>query len=89
MTQGHLRDRREVIREEPAMHAPIARALAEGPRTVPQIAAAIGEPANEVLLWVMGMRRYRQIVEIPDADDEGFFTYALVHEEQEHEEEEG
>ncbi|MGC8509817.1 MAG: MarR family transcriptional regulator [Acidimicrobiales bacterium] len=82
MSEGRLRDRREVIREEPAMHARIIRALAEGPRTIPQIAAAMGEPPNEVLLWVMGMRRYRQIVEVPDADDEGFFAYALVQEEE-------
>ncbi len=64
------------------MHAPISRALAQGPLTIPQIADAVGEPANEVLLWVMGMRRYRQIVEIPDADDDGFFSYALVAEEE-------
>ncbi len=82
MSEARLRDRREVIREEPAMHASIVRALAEGPLTIPQIAVAIGEPPNEVLLWVMGMRRYRQVVEVPDADDEGFFLYALVQEEE-------
>jgi len=73
-----LRDRREIIREETAMHAPILAALADGPLTIPEIAAAIGHPANEVVFWVMGMRRYRLLGEEPDADDDGFFHYTLT-----------
>jgi hypothetical protein len=73
-----LRDPREVIREEPLMHAPIRAALAGGPLTVPELAAAIGRPANEVLYWVMGMRRYRKLVEVPEPTDEGYFRYALA-----------
>ncbi len=72
------RDRREVIRDEPLMHAPIRRELAGGPLTVPELAARLGRPPEEVLLWVMGMRRYRQVVEVPDSDDEGYFRYELV-----------
>jgi hypothetical protein len=72
-----LRDPREVIREEPAMHRPILEALAGGPLTVPQIAEAIGKPAHEALYWVMGMRRYGLLVEQPEADDDGYFLYAV------------
>lgn len=72
-----LRDPREVIREEMAMHAVIAAALADGPLTVPAIAEAIGHPAEEVLYWVMGMRRYGHLVELPDDEDEGYFPYGL------------
>jgi hypothetical protein len=75
-----LRDTREVIREEPLMHAPILAALAAGPLTVPEIAEAIGRPSHEVLFWVMGMRRYRILVEVPDADDDGYFHYAVKEE---------
>jgi hypothetical protein len=75
-----LRDTREVIREEPLMHAPILAALAAGPLTVPEIAEAIGRPSHEVLFWVMGMRRYRILVEVPDADDDGYFRYAVKEE---------
>lgn len=72
-----MREIREVVREEPLMHRPIEAALADGPRTVPAIAAAIGRPANETLIWVMGMRRYGKVVELPEADDDGYFQYAL------------
>lgn len=76
-TERSLRDPREVIREEMTMHAVIKAALADGPLTVPQLAEAIGHPAEEVLYWVMGMRRYGHLVEMPDEDDEGYFPYAL------------
>ena len=76
-----LRDPREVIREEPLMHKVIVEALAGGPATIGEIAEHIGHPANEVLFWVMGMRRYGHVVEVPDPTDEGYFRYAGVHQE--------
>jgi predicted Rossmann fold nucleotide-binding protein DprA/Smf involved in DNA uptake len=76
-----LRDPREIIREEPMMHSPILAALRAGPLTVPEIAEHIGHPANEVLFWIMGMRRYGHVVEVPDPTDEGYFRYASVHQE--------
>ncbi len=76
MTQ-ELRAPYEVIREEPLMHKPIKEALADGPLTIPQIAEAIGFPTHEVVYWVMGMRRYGHLVEIPEADDDGYFPYAI------------
>ena len=71
-----LRDPREIIREEPLMHQPILAALEAGPLTVPEIAEQIGHPSDEVLFWVMGMRRYGHVVEVEDATDEGYFRYA-------------
>lgn len=79
-----LRDPREIIREEPMMHSPILWALRAGPLTVPEIAEHIGQPSNEVLFWVMGMRRYGHVVEVSDdtsPTDEGYFRYASVHQE--------
>lgn len=71
-----MRDTREVIREETLMHRPILEALAAGPLTVPEIAAAIDEPADETLFWVMGMRRYGKLVETEEVD--GYFRYGKV-----------
>lgn len=71
-----LRDPREIIREEPLMHKPILAALEAGPLTVPEIAQQIGHPSDEVLFWVMGMRRYGHVVEFEDPTDEGYFRYA-------------
>jgi hypothetical protein len=72
-----MREPREIIREEPLWHASILAAVSGGPQTVPQIAETIGRPANEVLYWVMGMRRYDKLVESGDADADGYFRYGV------------
>jgi len=77
-TRQTLRDPREVIREEMAMHGVIKAALADGPLTVPQLAEKLGHPTDEVVYWVMGMRRYGHQIELPDEDDEGYFPYAVT-----------
>ena len=69
------RDDREVIREEPMMHARILVALQGGPLTVPEIAAAIDAPTHETVFWVMGMRRYGWLAEIKGATVDGYFQY--------------
>lgn len=69
------RDVREVVREEPVMRGQILAALADGPLTVPEIAAAIAAPTHEVVFWVMGMRRYGWLAEIKGATVDGYFQY--------------
>ena len=46
MSTTLVRDIREIVREEPLMHRPILEALAGGPLTVLEIAAAIGHPTR-------------------------------------------
>jgi hypothetical protein len=75
------RDTREIIRDEHLMRRHILAALEAGPLIIPQIAEAIGRPTHEVMFWVMGMRKYGFVVEIKEADDEGFFPYELVQQE--------
>lgn len=75
MTGTAQRDVREIIREEPAMRGRIVAALAEGPGTIPEISASIGSPEREVVFWVMAMRRYGYLSEVPGATDEGYFRY--------------
>ena len=70
-----IRDVREVVREEPVMRAQILAALRDGPLTVPEIAQAIGAPTDEVVFWVMGMRRYGWLAEIKGATVDGYFQY--------------
>ncbi len=72
---GTQRDVRELVREEHAMRAPILAALADGPLSVPELAERLGYPGREVMFWIMGMRRYGYIAEVPGADDEGYFRY--------------
>jgi len=69
------RETREVVREEMANHGRILAVLADGPHTIPEIAEAIGEPTHEVVVWVMGMRRYGWLREIKGSEDDGYFRY--------------
>jgi predicted Rossmann fold nucleotide-binding protein DprA/Smf involved in DNA uptake len=70
-----LREVREVVREEMAMHGHILEALGDEPRTIPEIAEAIGCPSQEVVIWVMGMRRYGWLREVKGSDGDGYFRY--------------
>jgi hypothetical protein len=65
------REVREIVREEPVMRG----RLQDGPRTVPEIASAIGHPTHEVLFWVMGMRRYGWLREVKGPAEDGYFRY--------------
>jgi hypothetical protein len=72
-----MRDLREVVRDEHVMRPKILAAVADGPLSPPQIAAAIGQPENEVVFWIMGMRKYGYLVEVEadEDEDEGYFLY--------------
>ncbi len=73
-----IRELREVIREEPIMRARILDLLESEPRTVPELAAAMGYPTHEVLFWIMGMRRYGRVREVKGVSDEGYFRYESI-----------
>ena len=73
-----LRSTREIIRDEQFMRGRILKVLESGPQTIPQIAEAVGKPSNEVVFWVMGMRKYGWVAEIKEVDDDGYFTYQSV-----------
>ncbi len=72
------RDVREIVREETFMRSRILEVLADGPHTVPEIAAAIGRPTHEAMYWVMGMRRYGQVRDVKETAVDGYFRYFAV-----------
>jgi hypothetical protein len=72
------RDVREIVREEHVMRAEILGLLEDGPRTIPEIARALDCPTHEVVIWLMGMRRYGHVRELKGATDEGYFRYEAV-----------
>jgi len=72
------RDIREIIRDEHVMRNRILKILAAGPQTVPQIAAALGHPAHEVMFWVMGMRKYGYVAELKEVTEDGYYQYRAV-----------
>lgn len=77
MNAPHPRDRREVIREEPLMRHRLLAALAAGPLSVPELAAACSLPEDEVMVWVMGMRKYGYVVE-RELGGDGYHRFVAV-----------
>ncbi len=73
-----IRDVREVIREEPLMRDRLLALLAGGPLTVRELAAAAGLPASEVMVWVMGMRKYGYVAEEKGPGRIPEYRYAVV-----------
>ena len=74
----HERNLREVLRDEMVERDRIAKSLRAGPMTHPEIATALGAPVAEVTLWVMGMRRYGRVRELPKARADDYYRYELV-----------
>ena len=77
MTASGLRPLGEVLRDEMAAHDRIAAVLSSGPKTIPELTEALGAPGWEVTLWVMTMRRYGALEELPKPKAEDYFRYQL------------
>ena len=73
-----LRNLNEVLRDEMVERERVARVLRAGPHTIPEIATELSEPVDEVTKWVMGMRRYGRIHELPKNRSDDFYQYALA-----------
>ena len=80
MAGERRRDPSEVMRDEMVMKAKIASLLREEPRTIPEMADALGCPAREVTLWVMALRRYGALEELPKAKVDDYYRYRLAKE---------
>ncbi|HEX9850279.1 hypothetical protein [Candidatus Deferrimicrobium sp.] len=80
MANERRRDPSEVMRDEMVMKGKIASILREEPRTIPEIAEALQCPAREVTLWVMALRRYGALEEIPKPKADDYYRYRLAKE---------
>jgi hypothetical protein len=73
------RDIREVMRDEPLVRGRLVELLLrEGPLTVPEAAARGGWPQDEVMVWMMGLRKYGHVAEEKAGAGEERFRYAAV-----------
>lgn len=78
MTDTPQRGLAEVLRDEWFMKDRIAAALADGPKTIPEIATLLSSPSREVTQWVMAMRRYGKLQELPKPKADDYFQYKLT-----------
>ncbi|HVO36436.1 MAG TPA: hypothetical protein VMT21_12765 [Gemmatimonadales bacterium] len=78
MATAALRRPAEVMRDEMVMRSRIVAALQDGPHTIPELAAALGSPVPEVTQWVMALRRYGALEELPKPKAEDYYRYRLA-----------
>jgi hypothetical protein len=78
MTGAKMRDLAEVLRDELVMRGWIAGILKDNPMTIPEVAQALSQPSREVTLWMMAMRRYGLITELPKARADDYYQYKLA-----------
>ncbi len=76
--KADLRDLGEVLRDELVEQDRIAEVLRAGPKTLPEIAKALGRPPYEVTKWVMAMRRYGRVRDLPKPRTDDYYQYELV-----------
>ena len=78
MSSAAPRPLAEVLRDEMIMRGRIAAVLHDGPKTIPEMAELLGAPSREVTLWVMAMRRYGKLEELPKPKIDDYFRYKLM-----------
>jgi predicted Rossmann fold nucleotide-binding protein DprA/Smf involved in DNA uptake len=67
-----------LLKELQAIRKEIRQAMQIEPRTVPELAATTGLPANEVLWHVIAMKKYNLVIET--GLDDGYYRYSLAEE---------
>jgi len=70
-TQAYLKAQQQIRKA-------LKAAMQAGPMTVPQIAAAVDLPADQVLWHVTAMKKYDQVTEV--GQDGEYYQYALTEE---------
>jgi hypothetical protein len=78
MTSSPNRSLAEVLRDEMVMQARIAEELTKGSLTIPELAERLGAPSWEVTVWVMSMRRYGKLEELPKSRADDYYAYGLA-----------
>ncbi len=68
---------REIMRDEFEMRSKITEVLLSGPRSIPEIADALGCPKSEVVRWVMAMWKYGAVEEDGKPDRSGYYRYRM------------
>jgi len=77
MEKSMTRNLDEVLRDEMFIRDKITGLLQAGPKTIGEIATELDCPSNEVMIWVMSMRRYGIITEMPKERADDYYQYKL------------
>jgi len=66
-----------LVKEQNALRKQLRKALKEGAKSIPELAAATGLPSDQVLWHVTAMKKYDLIVETGMDDSGEYYLYAL------------
>jgi predicted transcriptional regulator len=66
----------ELLKEQNAIRKQIRQAMADGPKTIPEIVAATRLPGERVLWHVTAMKKYNLITEVGMSGS--YYQYALM-----------
>jgi hypothetical protein len=78
MKRKTLRNLAEVLRDEMYQQGRVFAVLEAGPRTIPEIAGELHSPSHEVTKWLMAMRRYGRVEELPKSRADDYYQYRLA-----------
>ncbi len=67
-----------LVREQKQLHNAICKCIREEAKTVPEIAVQVGKPTNEVLWYLMAMKKYGIVMETGMCGD--YPTYKRIQE---------
>jgi hypothetical protein len=81
MEKKEPRNPAEIMRDEMIVRDKIISILREGAMTIPELSMALDMPSREVVMYVMAMRRYGKIEELPKSRMDDYFQYQLMQEE--------
>jgi len=72
-------ERRQIARQEYTMRKKLLDLLrAGGPKTIPEVADALGISPHEATWWMMGYARYGYIRATEEVTEDGYYRYAIV-----------
>ncbi len=81
MEKKGMRNLPEVLRDEMVMHQRILDLLKDNAMTIPQLAETLNMPSWEISMWIMSMRRYNLVTELPKSRADDYFQYTILPEE--------
>ena len=67
---------REAMKEQNRIIKMLKEGLAEGARTIPDLAASVGMETHKVLIYISSLKKYGIVGEV--AKDGDYFTYELL-----------
>ena len=72
-------ERRQIARQEYTMKKRILDLFRTGgPKTIPEVASALGVTPHEATWWMMGYVRYGYLRATEEMTEEGYYKYAIV-----------